>query len=421
MKRILLYTLLLLIVVSCGTSRKASNKSEASSFKHDANTIHPQFTLFNTTDTITELHFKIASKELLYTRPDGIKFSSNVLVSYRLFPNFDSREMIDSASVRVVDEGAAIEDKFLIGMLKIKAKTRHSYCLRVSVTDMNKNISASAILYIDKENDLNRENFIIKNKKTDMPLFCNYSKTGQELVIQYKAKMAVNLYVRYYKRDFPIAAPPFSMADPDPFKYKPDSTFTLQLSADGKVDFATRKTGFYHFQLDTSKHDGITIFNFSDVFPEVKKAEDMVPPLRFITTKQEFDELTKSTNKKLSIEKFWTTCAGSQERAKDVIKKYYNRMQDANFNFTSYLEGWKTDRGMIYLIYGAPNTIYRSATSETWTYGEENNINSLQYSFSKVDNPFTDNDYTLDRSGVYKQSWYVAVDIWRQGKTYLQE
>jgi GWxTD domain-containing protein len=421
MKRILLYTLLLLIVVSCGTSRKASNKSEASSFKHDANTIHPQFTLFNTTDTITELHFKIASKELLYTRPDGIKFSSNVLVSYRLFPNFDSREMIDSASVRVVDEGAAIEDKFLIGMLKITAKTRHSYCLRVSVTDMNKNISASAILYIDKENDLNRENFIIKNKKTDMPLFCNYSKTGQELVIQYKAKMAVNLYVRYYKRDFPIAAPPFSMADPDPFKYKPDSTFTLQLSADGKVDFATRKTGFYHFQLDTSKHDGITIFNFSDVFPEVKKAEDMVPPLRFITTKQEFDELTKSTNKKLSIEKFWTTCAGSQERAKDVIKKYYNRMQDANFNFTSYLEGWKTDRGMIYLIYGAPNTIYRSATSETWTYGEENNINSLQYSFSKVDNPFTDNDYTLDRSGVYKQSWYVAVDIWRQGKTYLQE
>ena len=104
-----------------------------------------------------------------------------------------------------------------------------------------------------------------------------------------------------------------------------------------------------------------------------------------------------------------------------MIRKYYNRMQDANLYFTSYLEGWKTDRGMIYLIYGTPNTIIRNANSETWTYGEENNINSLQYTFSRVDNPFTDNDFTLERSGVYKQSWYVAVDIWRQGRTYLQD
>ena len=268
---------------------------------------------------------------------------------------------------------------------------------------------------------MNRQNFIIKSKSKDLPLFCNYTKTGEELIIKYKAKIAVNLYVRYYKRDFPLASPPFSMTDPEPFKYKADSTFTMQLSQDGTTNFTATKVGFYHFQLDTSNHQGITLFNFSDLFPEIKKAEDMVPPLRFITTKQEFEELSNSLNKKVSVEKFWTNCAGNQDKAREVIRKYYNRMQDANLYFTSYLEGWKTDRGMIYLIYGAPNTIYRSATSETWTYGEENNVNSLQYSFTKVDNPFTDNDFTLERSGIYKQSWYVAVDIWRQGKTYLQD
>ena len=76
---------------------------------------------------------------------------------------------------------------------------------------------------------------------------------------------------------------------------------------------------------------------------------------------------------------------------------------------------------MIFLIFGAPTSIYRTAISESWNYGEENNINSLQFSFTKVLNPFTDNDYTLERSVVYKQSWYTSVDNWRQGRTYLQD
>jgi len=109
------------------------------------------------------------------------------------------------------------------------------------------------------------------------------------------------------------------------------------------------------------------------------------------------------------------------EFAKEIIRKYDKRVQDGNAYFTSYVEGWKTDRGMIYLIYGAPNVIYKTANSETWTYGEENNINSLTYVFSKVNNPFTDNDYSLDRSPNYKQAWYSAVDIWRQGRAYLQD
>ena len=76
---------------------------------------------------------------------------------------------------------------------------------------------------------------------------------------------------------------------------------------------------------------------------------------------------------------------------------------------------------MVYLIYGAPNVIYRTSNSEVWTYGEENNINSLNYTFTKVNNPFTENDFILERSSSYKQSWYVAVDIWRQGRVYLQD
>lgn len=414
-------TFLLLLFVACGSSRKTTVDTKTNTYKRDVNALHPQFVVFNINDTLSELHYKLNSKELLYTRPDGINFSSNVLISYHLLPVFDSKEILDSASIRLLDQNNDNADKFLIGKMNVKARAPRTYVLRITVSDLNRNTTATSIISIGKENDLNRQNFLIKSTATDAPLFRSYVKTGEEISINYKAKITVNLFVRYYNREFPLAAPPFSLVDPRPFQYKADSTFALQLSSNGSVNFKALKKGFYHFQLDTNKREGVTLFNFSDNFPEVKKAEDMIYPLRFITSKQEYDDLISSTTKKALIDKFWLDCTGNPDRAKEVIRKFYNRVQESNINFTSYIEGWKTDRGMIYLIYGSPNVIYRTATSETWVYGEQNNINSLSYSFSKVNNPFSDNDYELERSTVYKQSWYTAVDIWRQGRAYLQD
>lgn len=420
MKKLIFLFLFLLLIIACNSSRKTTVDTKTE-YKRYANALHPKFVLFHVSDTLSELHFEIHSKELLYTRPDGINFSSNVLISYHLLPKYNSKEILDSASIRLTDVNNDNADKSLVGKMNIKAKSAHSYFLRITISDLNRNTKTLSVVEVEKENDLNRQNFLIKLKTSEVPLFRNYIKTGEEITINYKAKIAVNLYVRYYFREFPLAAPPFSIGDPKSFQYKADSTFFLQLSPTGSVNFTALKKGFYHFQLDTTKHDGVTLFNFSETFPDIKKADELVPPLRFITSKDEYDELSASTNKKASIEKFWVNCTGNQERAKEVIRKYYNRVQDANLYFTSYLEGWKTDRGMVYLIFGSPNVIYREENSETWVYGEENNINSLSYAFSKVDNPFTDNDFILERSPVYKQSWYSAVDIWRQGRTYLQD
>ena len=422
MKQIYIYILFSILIFACGTSKKAEvSKAPAASYKHDSNTIHPEFTVFHATDEMTELHYKINSKELLYTRPDGMNFSSNVLITFRLFSNFDSKDVVDSSSVRLVDINNDNSAKFLVGKMDVKAVKPRSYYLRITITDLNRNISVASGIELEKDNDLNRQNFLVKSKVEDAPLFHNYFKLNEALTIQYKAKIAVTLFVRYYNREFPLAAPPFSVAEPRPFQYKADSIFSIQLDQNGLTNFSTNKKGFYHFQLYTTKRIGLTLYNFSETFPEIKKSPDLIPPLRFITSKQEYDELAASTNPKDAVEKFWLNCTGNQDRAKEIIRKYYNRERDANLFFTSYIEGWKTDRGMIYLIYGAPNVIYRTAYGETWTYGEVNNINSLSYSFSKVDNPFTDNDFILERSAVYKQNWGIAVDIWRQGRTYLQD
>ena len=37
---------------------------------------------------------------------------------------------------------------------------------------------------------------------------------------------------------------------------------------------------------------------------------------------------------------------------------YYRRVRFANEEFTQYKDGWKTDRGMIYILFGPPNQVF---------------------------------------------------------------
>ena len=109
---------------------------------------------------------------------------------------------------------------------------------------------------------------------------------------------------------------------------------------------------------------------------------------------------------------------GDKEQAKKVIRTFYKRVKDANTFFTSYKAGWKTDRGMIMIIFGTPNIIYQSIDGESWIYGEKNNVFSLNFSFTKMENKFTDNDYQLNRSVYFKNIWNTAQSAWRDGHAY---
>lgn len=58
-----------------------------------------------------------------------------------------------------------------------------------------------------------------------------------------------------------------------------------------------------------------------------------------------------------------------------VFNEYYSRVAYANQNFTTYsLDGWKSDRGMVFIILGAPDNIdrhpfeYYAKPYEVWQY-----------------------------------------------------
>lgn len=61
-----------------------------------------------------------------------------------------------------------------------------------------------------------------------------------------------------------------------------------------------------------------------------------------------------------------------------VFDEYYRRINYANENYSHYTEGWRTDRGMIYITLGPPNNIdrhpfdYDSKPYEIWEYYDLN-------------------------------------------------
>ena len=103
---------------------------------------------------------------------------------------------------------------------------------------------------------------------------------------------------------------------------------------------------------------------------------------------------------------------------KEHIKQYYLRAEVANKFFSSYREGWNTDRGMIFIIFGPPKYIFRSENGERWIYGSDNSVMSEEFFFHKIENPYSSNAYGLDRSPTLKATWNKMTEAWRNGRLF---
>lgn len=415
---ILTILLTLLLITGCGSYSKVSNQNLYFSYRKEFNTIHPSYTLFHESDTVSTVHYTFGWNEFLFIKTLGdTNFRSSAKIAYRLLKDYESKDLLDSGSVSLsATSPSSSSETMETGRFPVKAKGIKNALLEITLTDLRRNQFARQYISFDKGSVSARQNFLVTQ---DGKVLMNYHlNKADTLKLRHASEDVRRLYVRYYNRSFPIAAPPFSDYLSKAFEYNADSLFQLTADSSGIFTITLHRNGFYHFQHDTAQRHGLTLFRFHEDFPKVSSPEELIKPLRYITSKKEYDDMLHAGNSKAAIDQFWLNNAGSSLRAKELIRTYYNRVQDANRYFTSYLEGWKSDRGLIYIIYGPPTAVYRTNNSESWVFGEENNIRSLHFTFVKVINPFTENDYSLIRNENYKDSWYVAVDTWRQGRVF---
>ena len=218
------------------------------------------------------------------------------------------------------------------------------------------------------------------------------------------------LEISYYKTSFPPAAPAFSNTQTKVSKtLKPDSIF----KADPKTPVAFYSKGLYLAQQDTATAVGIA-FRAETDYPKLSTIEGLAGPLIYICTKQEADKLKQVGNDKKKFDQLILSITGNAERARTFMRSYFKRVELANQYFSSYKEGWKTDRGMIYIIFGLPEEVYLFEDREVWEY--KNNNAKIRFQFTRSPSLFDPDNYVLVRDKKFTTPWYEMIDLWRKAR-----
>ena len=216
-------------------------------------------------------------------------------------------------------------------------------------------------------------------------------------------------HVSYFDEDFPAAYPPFAEKESkaDRFMFH-DSTF--QVNAGSSISLP--KNGLYLFQKDTNSAEGFAVRGVNRVYPRFSKIEDLIKPLIFICTQEEYAELQNSKGDKAKFDKVILDITKDKDRASNFMKGYFRRVELANLYFISYKEGWKTDRGMVYLIFGVPDEVSVNDGSETWYYS----TTKSRFTFVKSGSVYDPENHVLLRDKRFMEPWFSTIDLWRKSR-----
>ncbi|MGH2574538.1 MAG: GWxTD domain-containing protein [Ignavibacteria bacterium] len=105
--------------------------------------------------------------------------------------------------------------------------------------------------------------------------------------------------------------------------------------------------------------------------------------LQYIATDDELGKIRKAktpADKQKRLIEFWKSKDPSPNTTRnEVMNEYYKRIEYANKTYsTHYTDGWKTDMGMVYIIFGLPSNIERhpyemdTKPYEVWDYYDIN-------------------------------------------------
>lgn len=404
---------------SCSESYQLSTQNLSQIYRSTEKQVRPDFVVYHSSEGSSEVHFRIVSNNLLYTRPVGDStYKARLKVTFVLYRSFNSDMVSDSGSFVITDINKKEKSKVLTGKFPIKASYPNSYIMKITTEDLNKKSIEDNFVVVDKTNRQGRQNYLIVNAEDSSEVFESFTGKSQRLLLKYNDQMVKNLIVNVYQREFELFPPPFMNHNPKRFDFTPDSSFIVALDENNAFELNITEPTLYHIQVDSSSKEGLTYIRFGNHFPNVVTASQMLEPMRFITTNKEYARLLEEEVAKDAVDEFWISVSASADRARELIRNFYNRVEESNQYFTTHMEGWKTDRGLIFIVFGSPDVIYKDTGGESWIYGNGKDEPTLTFNFTRTYNPFSGNDYRLNRSPEYKNYWYKAVDTWRQGRVY---
>ncbi|RAW02685.1 GWxTD domain-containing protein [Pseudochryseolinea flava] len=256
--------------------------------------------------------------------------------------------------------------------------------------------------------------FLAENLSTN----CYIQSNGQAILDAYLKKetpfqiagTGASSIITYYRDPFPAAAPPFSESQARVAKrIQADSIFQWQAG----ITSSLKSKGLYLVQQDTASQNGIA-FRIEDDYPRLGKVESLADPLVYICTKDEFIRVKMAKGDKKAFDKIILQITGDAERAKTLFRSYFRRVELANDYFSSYKEGWKTDRGMCFIIFGLPEQVFKFEDREVWVYKQDDF--KLNLNFTRSSTLFDPDNFVLTRAKRFNELWFSTIDLWRNAR-----
>ena len=383
------YLLLTLFLSACSSTSSISIISNNRPYELGSKPFHVESYTY-VSNNETTLYLRINRDDLLYTRETADSpFISNFSVS------IGEETHIKSDTLKTESP------QWLNINFPVSSPTDKSYII-FEFADLNRKVSEK--LYSEKRDYIiHIQEDSSENTRVANP---HNIEIGTKVDIESDGVQSWEVYLAEVPKKLP--APPFSgsRSPMDTVKARPfsisDGTWTVQPGCHFFYNSATNKTFIIHGRRSE--------------FPKCINVEDLIEYTRYIATRDEYNRLLNSAHPKLALDQFWLDCAGTPDKARNLIRIYYDRVEEANTYFSGLQEGWRTDRGMVHIVMGIPDRIRRDGWREVWLYGEEGNPNSITFVFNRRSHDLDGNIFILERNHMYRTSWDRMVTSWRNGR-----
>jgi GWxTD domain-containing protein len=252
---------------------------------------------------------------------------------------------------------------------------------------------------------------------------------------------ALELVVSELRADTTVAIPPFwvspsrgSLAYRGVDDEAADTVLAVREPLDGRreqsatFDLPLLEAGMYQIDLrlrdangEVLDRQGRTLSVKGVAFPRLATLAELVAALDYIAYPREMAFITAGDTpqeRRRRFDAFWGALVPDRRVASNLLRLYFERVEEANLLFTSHKAGWKTDRGMVYVIFGAPGYVETTFEGETWHYGYGEGDAASTFVFERA-GYYGDRSplghYVLVRQPVYERAWARALDRWRRG------
>jgi GWxTD domain-containing protein len=277
-----------------------------------------------------------------------------------------------------------------------------------TVRDLSGNFAVSDILLINKLTQVEGSNRILPNisknvnvEKDGIPMFFEvYSKYSKNANIQLQIKDSKEKVVYTDTLNKYLDSGRTQIID------------TIKIDTTKDISIGLGKYILSVSVLDAAKDSNaisnkVFISRWVGVPLVINDLDKAISELIYIATPGELAYIKQASDQKEKISRylqFWKKkdpTPNTEEN--EIFNEYYSRVAYANANFSQYVEGWRSDRGMVFILLGSPNSVDRhpfdieSKPYEIWYYYSLNRnyvfVDETGFGDYRLVTPFYGEDY----------------------------